>query len=207
MLDVLAYRAFHRFAHAGDDAAWRGATLSDLARRYPEPYAGPVLNTATASNDRVEAFLRELSPDLVLARYKSMLPERIFSIPSHGTWVMHPGICPEYRNAHGGFWALVQRDLGRVGVSLLRIDAGVDTGPVYGYFSAAFDEVSESHVVIQERSLFANLGQVADTLQSAIAGTIQPVPTAGRVSRAWGQPWLTAYVHWKWNARRRVNAP
>jgi len=40
-------------------------------------------------------------------------------------FVLHPGICPEYRNAHGCFWALVNRDLARVGVTLLRADRGV----------------------------------------------------------------------------------
>ena len=48
---------------------------------------------------------------------------------------MHPGICPEYRNAHGCFWALANRDLNKVGMTLLRIDKGVDTGPTFGYYT------------------------------------------------------------------------
>jgi len=35
---------------------------------------------------------------------------------------MHPGICPEYRNSHGCFWALANDDPERVGVTLLQID-------------------------------------------------------------------------------------
>ena len=54
------------------------------------------------------------------ARCKVILKEKIFGIPRVGTFVMHPGICPEYRNAHGCFWALVRRDLERVGMTLLR---------------------------------------------------------------------------------------
>src|SRR5678809_621983 len=82
--------------------------------------------------------------------------------PRVGTFVLHPGICPEYRNAHGCFWALANRDLGNVGMSLLKIDAGVDTGPVYGYYRCDFDEKSETHVVIQERVVFDNLDELAD---------------------------------------------
>ena len=71
----------------------------------------------------------------MVARCKRILKERIFAVPRPGTYVLHPGICPEYRNAHGAFWALARRDLDKVGLTLLRIDKGVDTGPVYGYFT------------------------------------------------------------------------
>src|SRR5207245_10871947 len=60
------------------------------------------------------------SPDVMIARCKVLLRREIFDLPPHGTFVLHPGICPEYRNSHGCFWALSRRDLGRVGMSLLR---------------------------------------------------------------------------------------
>jgi hypothetical protein len=58
----------------------------------------------------------------------------IFSMHRLGAIVMRPGITLEYRNSPGCFWALSNRDVGRVGLTLLRIDAGVGTGPVYGSF-------------------------------------------------------------------------
>ena len=63
-----------------------------------------------------------------------------------------PGICPEYRNAHGCFWALARRDLDRVGMTLLRVDPGIDTGPIFLHGTYDFDEVEESHAVIQYRA-------------------------------------------------------
>src|SRR5436309_328007 len=32
------------------------------------------------------------------------------SLPARGTFVLHTGICPEYRNAHGCFWALARSE-------------------------------------------------------------------------------------------------
>ena len=58
------------------------------------------------TRQRVAQLLKELAPDLMIARCKTLLKENVFSIPTHGTFVMHPGICPEYRNAHGCFWAI-----------------------------------------------------------------------------------------------------
>jgi hypothetical protein len=140
----------------------------------------------------------------MLARCKTLLKESIFSLPATGTFVMHPGICPEYRNAHGCFWALANGELDKVGMTLLRIDKGVDTGPVYGYFSYDYDEVTESHIVISQRVLFDNLEAVARRLIEIHEASAHRVDTSGRRSGTWGQPWLTAYVKWKRQARLRA---
>ena len=49
-------------------------------------------------------------------------------------------------------------------MTLLRVDKGVDTGPVYGYYSYAYDERTESHSVIQKRMVLENLDAVRDRL-------------------------------------------
>jgi methionyl-tRNA formyltransferase len=117
---------------------------------------------------------------------------------------MHPGICPQYRNAHGCFWALAERDLENVGMTLLKIDKGVDTGPVYGYFSYPYDECRESHIVIQHRVVFENLGRIREKFLEIEKATAVPIETTGRSSGVWGQPWLTRYFGWKWAARKRA---
>lgn len=204
-LDVLAFRVYYRAFLAGRDRRWREGRLAELRERYPPvppPSRAPVLSTPSPNSPHAERFLRERAPDLVLAVCKRILAERIFSVPGSGTWVLHPGICPEYRNAHGCFWALARRDREKVGTTLLRIDRGVDTGPVYGYFVYDYDEVAESHVRIQERALLDNLDGIAGTLQAAHEGGIRPLDTAGRPSAAWGQPWLSRHLRWKGKARR-----
>jgi methionyl-tRNA formyltransferase len=121
--------------------------------------------------------------------------------------VLHPGICPEYRNAHGCFWALVNRDLDRVGMTLLRVDPGIDTGPIFFHGTCDIDEVRESHTVIQYRAVLDNLEPIGRTLLALCRGEdVQPVSTAGRHSATWGQPRLTSYLRWKWIARRSRDA-
>jgi hypothetical protein len=205
LADVLAFRAYYRFALARRDEAWKREQLESLKQRYPAIGADvPVLRTHSPNSADAERFLREAQPDLVLALCKNILKESVFSIPRHGTFVCHPGIGPEYRNAHGCFWALASDDTGHVGLTLLRIDRGIDTGPVFGYFSYPFDEVRESHIVIQHRVLLDNLDALADTLRRIVSGSAQPIPTTARPSHEWGQPWLTKYLRWKRHARRRA---
>jgi hypothetical protein len=207
LLDVLAFRLYYAVCLARADAAWTKQTLIALADRYPNVSASTeVLRTSDPSSPEAQAFVQRLAPDFMLARCKRLLKERIFSVPRCGTLVLHPGICPEYRNAHGAFWALANGDLGRVGLTLLKIDKGVDTGPVYGYYTYDHDEVRESHIVIMTRVVLENLERIQRKLLEIHAGGAEALDTSGRASAVWGQPWLTSYLRWKWNARRRQHA-
>ena len=202
-LDVLAFRLYYRLFLAAGDRAWEQECAERLTRRFSEiePTAADCV-THSPNSAESQAFIAKAAPDIIVARCKTLLAERIFTLARAGTFVMHPGICPEYRNAHGCFWALARRDLKRVGMTVLRIDKGVDTGPVFGYFGCNYDETRESHIVIQHRTVFDNLDAIRQLLESIHDGNAVPLDTSGRESRAWGQPWLTSYLAWKRAARR-----
>lgn len=200
-VDVLAFRVFYKLRLAGRDQAWESATLDRFAKQYREPSARS-LTTPTPNSPEAEAFIRELEPDVIIARCKTLLAERIFRLARTGTFVMHPGICPEYRNAHGCFWALANGERGMAGMTLLKIDKGVDTGPVYAHFRVQ-PQPDESHIVMQHRTVFDNLPEIAAALDGIAAGKLTPMDTKGRRSGEWGQPWLTKYPAFRRTARGR----
>jgi hypothetical protein len=203
-LDVLVFRLYYKLFLAEQDRRWEEQKLIEISRVYPEVGREvPVLYTHSPNTTEAEQFIKRLAPDVMLARCKTLLRENIFSLPSKGTYVMHPGICPEYRNAHGCFWALANDDLEKVGMTLLRIDKGVDTGPVYGYYRYKYDEVNESHNVIQHRVVHENLDHLKAKLIEIYDGLASPLDVHGRSSATWGQPWLTSYLKWKFKARKR----
>jgi len=205
-LDVLAYRLYHRLFVQQQDESYERALLLRLASTYPDvPAHVPVLTTPTPNSPETRAFIEKLQPDLMIARCKVLLKPEIFSLPALGTYVMHPGICPEYRNAHGCFWALAENDLGRVGMTLLKVDKGIDTGPVFGFFSCSFNELTESHVTIQHRTVFDNLDRIRDRVLEIAKGNASIIDTHGRQSGNWGQPWLSKYLRWKIAARKRCS--
>ena len=211
--DVLAFRAYARLFLARRDAAWQREAVARLQRDYPAALdAVPRLEVSTPNSAEARAFIAALQPDIVIARCKVILKREIFELARVGTFVLHPGICPEYRNAHGCFWALANRDLTRVGMTLLRVDAGIDTGPVYLHARCDYDERADSHTVIQYRAVLDNLDAIARTLIALHQGEhVVPVPTANRRSAEWGQPQLTKYLRWKRAAgrlrRTRPTAP
>ena len=202
--DVLAFRVYYKLALAKRDRDWERKTLDDLKHRFPPiSQDTPVLDVPSPNSASVEQFLKDARPDIVIARCKSLLKESIFSIPSRGTWVMHPGICPQYRNAHGCFWALAQNDRENVGMTLLKIDKGIDTGPVYGYYRCQFDERIDSHHVIQHKVVFDNLDALEIKLKEILQGSATSMDPRGLPSQEWGQPWLSAYLKYQSRARNR----
>ena len=200
--DVLAFRLYYNLFLSRRDREWEELTLMQLCAKYPPLDATTKLLHAPSPNTPdVEALLRDVAPDIVIARCKTLLKESVFSIATRGTFVMHPGICPQYRNAHGGFWALACDDRDNVGMTLLKIDRGVDTGPVHGYFRCEFNERTESHHVIQHKVVFDNLEAIQARLLDIHHQRSQPIDTRGLPSGEWGQPWLTAY--WQYLRRSR----
>lgn len=210
-LDVFLFQIYYRLFLATADEKWQVTVLRKLEARYGDvPNRVRLLETASPNSSDTEQFLGDIQPDIILARCKSILNKRIFTQARVGTFVMHPGICPEYRNAHGCFWALANRDTANVGMTLLKIDAGVDTGPVFGYYTYDYDEMAESHIIIQNRAVLDNLDSLEMKFREILAGTAATIDIQGRQSRAWGQPWLTRYLRWKRaaeNQRRRDARP
>jgi len=204
MLDIVAFRVYYRLERASHDAAWERATLDALTSEWPAvPADIPVLDTSRPNGTECEAFIRRCAPDAVVALCKHILQPRIFEIPRAGTLIFHDGIAPEYRNAHGCFWAMATGDFDRVGLTVLRADRGVDTGPIFGYFRCAFDAARESYVEISSRVLLDNLAEITDLLRRIVTGEATPIPTNGKTSAVWGQPRLTAYLKLKRRLKQR----
>ena len=111
-LDVFVFRAYYQFFVAAKDRVWEQQQVAALCAKYPRPRVSELITTSPNTGE-AERFIRDAKPELVIARCKTLIAQRIFTIPTVGTFVMHPGICPEYRNAHGCFWAVANADVER----------------------------------------------------------------------------------------------
>jgi len=74
--------------------------------------------------------IKTMSPDLiVVAAYGKILPETVLNLPSQGCLNVHPSLLPKYRGASPIQSALLAGD--RIsGVSIILMDAGMDTGDI-----------------------------------------------------------------------------
>jgi methionyl-tRNA formyltransferase len=74
--------------------------------------------------------LRALEPDLaVVVAYGKILPPEVLAIPRLGFVNVHASLLPRLRGAAPIQWAIIRGDA-ETGVTLMQLDAGMDTGPM-----------------------------------------------------------------------------
>ena len=137
----------------------------------------PVLQPAKARDEKFIAQLRELKPDLiVVAAYGQILPQAILDLPPHGCVNVHPSLLPKYRGAAPIQWAIANGD-SETGVVIMKMDAGLDTGPVLAMRRAPILPEDDSQI-LHDRLALLGAELLVETIPDYIAGKIQPRPQA-----------------------------
>jgi methionyl-tRNA formyltransferase len=78
-----------------------------------------------------------LEPTLmVVVGYGQIIPQSIIDIPAHGILNVHASLLPKYRGAAPIQWAIANGEA-ETGVTIMRIDAGLDTGDMLLKWSTA----------------------------------------------------------------------
>jgi methionyl-tRNA formyltransferase len=76
----------------------------------------------------VVELLRGLAPELmVLVGYGQIIPQTVIELPKHGILNVHASLLPKYRGAAPIQWAIANGET-ETGVTIMQIDAGLDTG-------------------------------------------------------------------------------
>jgi folate-dependent phosphoribosylglycinamide formyltransferase PurN len=84
--------------------------------------------------------LRALAPDLAVVDGTNVLKEATFGLPRYGSINLHCGRLPDYKGAPPGFWELFHGEQ-RVGVTIHRVTAALDAGPILAQEITTLDPV------------------------------------------------------------------
>ncbi len=161
------------------------------AGRHRELVAVPVVASARSLGLQVLQPTRLRAPETlaaigglafalgVLADYGRIVPPEILDLPEHGILNLHPSLLPRHRGATPIQATILAGDE-RAGVSLIRMDAGLDTGAVVA--SEAWRLAgTETAPQLEERAA----GAAADLLRRSLPGWLSgalpttPQPDAG----------------------------
>jgi len=115
-----------------DRPAGRGLQLTEPAvKRAARELGLSAHQPVKVKTGNLDEWLRDLEADVaVVLAYGRILPERVLSAPKHGCVNLHASLLPLYRGAAPIQWALIRGET-ETGISLMQMDAGLDTGPVY----------------------------------------------------------------------------
>lgn len=110
---------------------------------------------------------------LVLADYGQIVPAELLGL-AHGALNLHPSLLPRHRGATPIPAAILDADI-ETGVSLMRMDAGLDTGPIVAVerVPLAGDETAPA---LEARLAIVAAGLLARSLHRWLAGELVPTP-------------------------------
>ena len=145
-----------------------------------------------------------------VASYGKIVPQAVLELPRLGALNVHPSLLPCYRGATP-LQAQLRDGVATGGVSIIAMDAGMDTGDVVARETRAIARY-ETYGELHDR--FADLGahMLAEATARALAGTLVRTPqsalgSADDTARTMTRPLRKedTFVDWSWPARRVVD--
>jgi methionyl-tRNA formyltransferase len=190
----------------------------------------PVYQPKSLRSEEAAAPLREWQPEMiVVAAFGQILKPHVLDLPPLGCINVHASLLPRWRGASPIQYSILTGDA-QTGVSLMRMDVGLDTGPVYVQQAIPIveDETAASlHDKLAELGaamLGEHLGQIADgtltaTPQDDAESTYAPMIKKEDGQLDWQQtsealerriramtPWPGAFTFWQGQLLKVIRA-
>lgn len=135
----------------------------------------PIEQPATHKDAEVARKLAAYAPDvMVVAAYGLLLPRTVLDLPQFGCVNVHASLLPRWRGAAPIERALLAGDR-ETGISIMRMEAGLDTGPVYARYPIA---IRSDDTAGRLRERLAGLGAhaIVEVIEKICAGTASVEP-------------------------------
>lgn len=161
-----------------DRPSGRGKKLRppDVAARAHElgiPTFQPESLKTDDSHDRLAAENADL---FVVAAYGQILRQRVLDLPRFGCVNIHASLLPRWRGAAPIHWAVATGDAA-TGVSIMRMERGLDTGPVYRMESTMIG-ATETTGELHDRLATMGARLLIDSLDDITNPDFTPTPQA-----------------------------
>ncbi len=184
-----------------DRPAGRGRKLlASPVKALAEEHGIPVFQPETLRNGDACQVLADLAPDLmIVVAYGLILPQRVLDTPRLGCINVHASVLPRWRGAAPIQHAILAGDA-ESGISIMQMDAGLDTGPVIAEDSLTLDGGETGGRL---HDCLAEMGGrlLVESLPSILAGETMPVAQdndlsiyAGKIDKG------MALIDWSWSA-------
>lgn len=189
-----------------DKPVGRGRHLQPLPIKIRALELGlPVYQPPSLKHHEVQRHLSALSADLyVVVAYGKILPAWLLGLAPHGAVNLHGSLLPYYRGAAPIHWAIVRGET-ETGVCTMKIEEGLDTGPVYASVKTPIGD-EETAPELSQRLAIMGADLLLETMTAVLSGVA--VPTAQDHSRATHAPMLNkehGFITWSESAREVHN--
>ncbi len=147
----------------------RGLEIVEVAHAYHIPVLLP--HSLSAITDRISSFGAEAA---VLVAFGKNIPQQIIDIFPKGIINVHPSLLPKLRGATPVETA-ISEGLPETGVSLMKLTAEMDAGPVYVQKKISLSG-TETKPELAEKLLQEGSKLLIDNLDKILKGELKPMP-------------------------------
>ena len=156
---------------AGRGRSLRKSAVKQLAEESEIDVFQPATLRLEESMERLRSWQAEV---IVVAAFGQLLPEVVLEIPPAGAVNVHGSLLPRWRGASPIQYAILAGDR-ESGLSLMKMDPGLDTGPVYVQERL---EIGTRQTASDLHDKLAELGgkMLADHLETIIKGRLKAKP-------------------------------
>jgi len=135
----------------------------------------PVYQPKSLKSEEATAPLRAWQPDvIVVAAFGQILRPHVLDLPPHGCINVHASLLPRWRGASPIQHALLAGDA-ETGVCLMRMEAGLDTGPVYVCEATTISEI-DTAVTLHDRLATIGAALLRQHLDHILSGQLPARP-------------------------------
>ena len=107
----------------------------------------PIFQPQNIRDESVQQELAALQPDLmIVVGYGAIIPDAVLAMPKYGCINVHVSLLPRWRGAAPIQRAIQAGDL-ETGVTIMQMDAGLDTGPILCQLSCSITEMDTSRSI------------------------------------------------------------
>jgi len=170
---------------------------TDILRQYgldetPIP-AERVIDVPSVNDVEVMALLQKLSPQVIVVNGTRILEEKLLNATGGVFLNTHVGITPLYRGVHGGYWALASGDPEHFGITVHKIDKGIDTGDIVAQASIQPSDADNfsTYPLLQIAVAIPLLKQA---IRDALSGELIALPAPAGMSKLWTHPTVFQYL-------------
>jgi len=159
-----------------DKPAGRGQMLSQPpVKKLADQYGLPVIQPRRLRDPGVFAQLEAWKPDLiVVAAFGQILRADVLDLPPHGCINVHASLLPRWRGAAPIQAAILHGDL-CTGVTIMRMDPGIDTGPILAQREEPIYE-QDTALTLSSRLAENGASLLVEILPDYLSGKIRPQP-------------------------------
>ena len=138
----------------------------------------PVRHPASLKSPEAQDDFAALGADLgVVVAYGLILPQRVLDAPRHGCLNIHASLLPRWRGAAPIHRAILAGDA-ETGVCIMRMEAGLDTGPVLLHDRLPIG-AEDTTAVVHDRLSHMGADLIVQAVRDLPGLTPQPQPDAG----------------------------